>query len=198
MIVVSVEGPDYSGKTTLIAEIKKKAEEDDYTVYVQAFPSHDGHGAKAREYIGGKKPDTKLATHHLIMNFKEKSEYYIGKDYGDEKVLIILDRYVVTTFAHQSTIVDITSGEFLVPNHVILLSLSHQTMLERKKERDGETVDWDSKETSKYLASNTWKELCEGYRIGSSHYSKYIDTIHNYDGSDDKVEMAAEFFESMK
>lgn len=192
MKIISVEGVDYSGKSTFIAELAKKAKEKGYKVITQAFPSNDSYGKKAREEIGSKKGSGSKAAHYLIKNFKEKSSDILEMD-TDDKTLIIFDRYVATTYAHQGTIIDITTGEFLIPNIQLVLSLDHKTYLARKEEREG--ADWDEAETSKYSDKKSWQYLNERYKAGSRLIDKWVDKTLYYDGKREKALIADEILE---
>lgn len=192
MKVISVEGVDYSGKSTLIETLTKKAKEKGYTVIVQSFPSDDSYGAKARKEIGSKKGSPSKAAHYLIKNFKEKSNDILDMD-TDDKTLILLDRYVATTYAHQGTIIDITTGEFLIPNIQLVLNLDHKTYLERKALRKGD--DWDEEETSKYSEKKNWQYLNERYKAGAKLIDGWVDSTLYYDGKRDKAKIADEVLE---
>lgn len=191
MLVLSIEGVDYAGKSLLISELSSQAKELGYEIITQAFPSHDSFGAKAREQIGSKDGCAVKAAHYLVKNFKEKSSEILDKD-TDDKTIVLFDRYVATTYAHQGTVVEIESGEFLIPDYQIVLNLDHKTFLERKNERG---VDWDDAETKKHSTVKGWERLNQRFKDGAELYSKWIGQTLYYDGNTEKADMAKEILE---
>lgn len=193
MRIISVEGVDYSGKSTLIKKLKAAFEEEDYTVVVQPFPSNDGHGKLAREGLAKGDPSYKVS-HHLELNFKEKS-ISLNEAYGeDDNVVVLLDRYVATTRAHQDHIIDISDVDFMIPDITVLLTLDHKTMLRRHKERGD---DWDKTETDKHRNRGNWEKLNRRYEIACEELADEhdIELIH-YEGDEDKDDLVDEVLDT--
>lgn len=186
MKILGVDGCDYSGKSRLADLVAKKAESEGWTVITQPFPSKEGNGAKARIALAAGESASKVA--HLIeKDFRDFSKRIIDGNY-DDRTLIILDRYVITTFSHQGHIVDLQFGEYIIPDVQVLLTLDYETMTDRVRERGG--VDWDEVETNKYKSPLKWKELNNRYEEGMEHYSNFFGATLLHSGTDDKEDIA--------
>lgn len=189
MVVIGIDGCDYSGKSRLVSIVKEKAIAAGWEVVVQNFPSNVNHGKKAREALAAGKSASVIA--HLIENdFREFSKFIAKTKSEDDKTLIILDRYVISTYSHQGHTIDLSFGEYVIPDVQVLMTLDYETMQERVKERGG--VDWDSVETNKYKSPLRWKNLNDRYSEGLRHYSKYFETTLERTGTDDKDDIAEE------
>lgn len=195
MRIISVEGVEYSGKSTLIKELVRVFEDEKYTVVVQPFPSNDGHGKLAREGLANGDPSYKVA-HHLELNFKEKSIEFNEKYGDDDNVVILLDRYVATTRAHQDHIIDISDVDFMIPDITVLLTLDYLTMQRRHKERGD---DWDKAETDKYRSRGNWEQLNERYEIACAELcdDHQIELLH-YEGDEEKDELAEDILDAFE
>lgn len=187
MKVIAVEGPDYSGKSRLVSIIKEMAEKAGYDVVTQGFPTNVNHGKKARVELaaGGK---ASVIAHHIENDFRDFSSWVVNEGETNDKTLYILDRYVVTTHSHQGHTIDLSFGEYLVPDVMIVLTIDYNTMLERLRERGAD--NWDEKETDKYKSPLKWKELNSRYLDGLRHYSSYFKATIEADGTDDKEVLA--------
>ena len=191
MRILSVEGVDYSGKSTLIKELAKVFEEEDYEVVIQPFPSNDGHGALARKGLANGDPAYKVS-HHLELNFKEKSEKLNELHGDDDNVVVLLDRYVATTRAHQDHIIDISDVDFMIPDIQVLLTLDYHTMMRRHKERGD---DWDKTETDKHRNRAAWEELNTRYETACAELSdEYAIELMHCEGDEEKSTIAEDVY----
>ena len=193
MKVISVEGVDYSGKSTLIKKLTDVFTEEDYQVVVQPFPSNDGHGKLAREGLSRGDAAYKVS-HHLELNFKEKSEQLTELYGDDDNVVVLLDRYVATTRAHQDHIIDISDSVFLIPDIQVLLTLDFGTMKQRHKERGD---DWDKTETDKHRSRGPWEELNTRYEVACGELSdEYQIELMHFEGDEEKEDIADDIFDT--
>lgn len=182
MKIISIDGCDYSGKSYLVEMLKEEAINRGWDVCVQAFPSKTESGLAARKALADQESESLIA--HLMCNdFSLFSKEVMENDASDN-TLYIIDRYHITTYSHQRHAIDLSYGQYLLPNLQILLTLKYDDMLVRRKERGGN--DWDDSETSKYLSPLGWSALNNAYLDGLNHYSQYYNSIIIADGCDDK------------
>ena len=177
---LSLEGIEGSGKTTQIREIETYLNQKGYRTLTLREPGGTGFGEKLREAILSSEVKLHpLAECHLFLAsraqlLQEKVLPFLLQP----KSVVILDRYLDSTFAYQGkarrlgleTVLTLHQHHplNLVPHRTYFLDISLDTSLERQAKR-GQAKDYfESERTEFYMA------LIDGYREMATVFPKRI------------------------
>lgn len=185
---LSIEGIEGSGKSTQIQAIKDFCESKGFKVLTLREPGGTVFGEKLREAIlNSKAPLHPLAECHLFLAsraqlLKEK----VLPALLEPGTVVILDRYVDSTFAYQGkarglgieTVLTLHQHEplNLLPHRTYFLDIDLETSMERQLKRGQEKDYFESEKHDFY------QNLIDGYREISDIFS---DRVLKIDGKKD-------------
>lgn len=164
---VAFDGPDYSGKSTLVRMIKQALEALGFNVGMVNHPSNvseTGQFARLKLVTGAANDVVAKA---MCQDF-EYTLQYIVPQYD----IVLLDRWVPVTIANQrdeGRVEVFRSGVCNMPNSpqiYVSSEVGYKTACERKQKRlDEAGVDWDDAVSGTMFTSpEAWAEACERYR----------------------------------
>lgn len=182
-VIISFEGIDGVGKSTVIEQVKTKLQEKDKTVLMLQEPGTTEFGKEIRNLIKTEIPRAELSDVLLFLaaraDMVEKVMIQALKIYD----YILIDRYIDSTIAYQGygNGVDTQLLSYLnrnvinnlMPHKTILLTVDEQEAAHRRKSR-GDQVD--RYEDPKFL-----KKVADGYDILAKQNPDRIITIENND-----------------
>lgn len=166
---VSIDGPDFSGKSTLCKMVKAMLESAGLKVCIRNHPTSETEaGIRARSLVVQSASKTKIAE-AMCDDFLHTLDHVV-----DEYDVVIFDRFCPSTIVYQGTDgKDVVfqrklTRHFHTPDLYIWTDVDYPTALARFKKRvEEQGKNWDDEVlTVKYLKDNqSWDGLRDHYRF---------------------------------
>lgn len=192
---ITFEGPDGSGKSTIIKELHKKLTEEGYDILLTREPGGTPISEKIRDII--------LDNNNTNLDYRTEALLYAAsrRQHLVEKIwpalkkgqIVLCDRYLDSSLAYQGgarklgikSILDINlfATEDTYPDLTIFFDVSPEVGLSRLSKDKKRVADRLDNESENFHQSvyNTFKEVCNMYpdRIVKIDASKSIDDVLN-------------------
>jgi len=161
--LLTIEGIDGAGKTTLAKSLHDKLQSMQIPVILSKEPTDGPYGKKIRESAKTKRLPLERELFLFIQDRKEHVEKIIKPALKNGKV-VILDRYMYSTIAYQgargASVAEIYQEhcDFAIePDLLVILDLPIDEALARIKKTRGSTDEFEVKSYLKQVASNYLK-----------------------------------------
>lgn len=191
------EGLDGAGTTTQAEELRKEIESLGKSVYLTHEPTDNYTGKNIRKVLQKKENVTPLSL--ALMYSSDRADHLYSPSYGiinhlKKGEVVILDRYIYSSFAYQSVTcnkeyIKRINSIFPEPRYVIFLDTSPENCVKRIEKRGEEKELFD---TLDYLSKVR------------ANYKEYFSTLDNeikfiqLDGNKTKEEIQKEVWKEIK
>jgi len=175
---ICLEGIDGSGTTTQAQRLADRLHQEGYDYFVTAEPSTGPIGKLIRKFLGGSLPkpsDAYLSSLMTLLFSADRLEHLDSEVIPalQKGEVVICDRYLLSTFAYQTTDLDgfdwieSVSTRTLMPDVTVVFLLDPEIGIQRCEARGGRKEFYEKVETQKRVDANYRLLLSLGHKFNN-------------------------------